>query len=194
MRTWSRPAGVGGSRSGRREIFERARASTARFRIELYFGLTALAARQAKRAAAAGGRRGAGFLRIIQPGIGSHRTAFNFAQTRQHIRCSGDIFIWEPAPMEANGEHFQRLAHETIALSAKSPERRATTGRCGDSRKHGTSRSMTLANLNGLSPADANATPWVATPDGSWTRLLGADVNPGSPPPPKEARRNAGSH
>jgi hypothetical protein len=43
-------------------------------------------------------------------------------------------------------------------------------------------QSMTLADLNGLSPADANATPWVATRDGSWTRLVGADVNLDIPP------------
>jgi hypothetical protein len=40
----------------------------------------------------------------------------------------------------------------------------------------------TLADLNGLSPADPNATPWVATPDGSWTRLVGAGVNLDIPP------------
>jgi hypothetical protein len=32
---------------------------------------------------------------------------------------------------------------------------------------------MTLADLNHLWPADHNATPWVATPDGSWTRMAG---------------------
>jgi hypothetical protein len=47
-----------------------------------------------------------------------------------------------------------------------------------------------LADLNGLSPADHNATPWVATPDGSWTRFVGAGVNPDIAPS-KEARRNA---
>jgi hypothetical protein len=36
----------------------------------------------------------------------------------------------------------------------------------------------TLADLNGLWPADHNATPWVATRDGSWTRMVGAGVNP----------------
>jgi hypothetical protein len=36
---------------------------------------------------------------------------------------------------------------------------------------------MTLADLNALSPADLNATPWVATPDGSWTRMVGVGVN-----------------
>jgi hypothetical protein len=40
-----------------------------------------------------------------------------------------------------------------------------------------------LADLNLLSPADRNATPWVSTPDGSWTRLVGAGVNPDIPPP-----------
>jgi hypothetical protein len=45
-------------------------------------------------------------------------------------------------------------------------------------------QSMTLADLNALWPADANATPWVATPDG------GAGVNPDIAPS-KEARRNA---
>jgi hypothetical protein len=49
---------------------------------------------------------------------------------------------------------------------------------------------MILADLNGLSPADANATPWVATQDGSWTRPVGAGVNPNIAPP-KEARRSA---
>jgi hypothetical protein len=49
---------------------------------------------------------------------------------------------------------------------------------------------LTIAALNGLSPADHNATPWVATRDGSWTRLVGAGVNPDIAPS-KEARRNA---
>jgi hypothetical protein len=49
---------------------------------------------------------------------------------------------------------------------------------------------MTLADLNGLWPADAKAMPWVATPDGSWTRLVGDGVNPDIAPS-KEARRNA---
>jgi hypothetical protein len=48
----------------------------------------------------------------------------------------------------------------------------------------------TLADLNALWPADHNATPWVATPDGSWTRMVGASVNPDIPPS-KEGRRNA---
>jgi hypothetical protein len=47
----------------------------------------------------------------------------------------------------------------------------------------------TLADLNRLWPADHNATPWVATPDGSWTRATGAGVNPDARPP-KEGRRN----
>ena len=47
-----------------------------------------------------------------------------------------------------------------------------------------------LADLNGLWPADHNATPWVATSDGSWTRLVGAGVNLDIPPS-KEGRRNA---
>jgi hypothetical protein len=51
-------------------------------------------------------------------------------------------------------------------------------------------QSMPLADLNALWPADANATPWVATQDGSWTRLVGAGVNPDLAPS-KEARRNA---
>jgi hypothetical protein len=50
-----------------------------------------------------------------------------------------------------------------------------------------------LAGLNELWPADRNATPWAATPDGSWTRMVGAGVNPDisdprlavSPPPAK---------
>jgi hypothetical protein len=48
----------------------------------------------------------------------------------------------------------------------------------------------TLSDLNALWPADANASPWVATPDGSWTRVVGAGINPDSPPS-KERRRNA---
>jgi hypothetical protein len=50
---------------------------------------------------------------------------------------------------------------------------------------------MTLADLNGLSPADHNATRWVATPDGSWTRMVGYDVNPDIPRPQKEGRHAA---
>jgi hypothetical protein len=50
---------------------------------------------------------------------------------------------------------------------------------------------LTIAALNGLWPADHNATPWVATRDGSWTRVAGAGVNPDISPPPKEGRRNA---
>jgi hypothetical protein len=49
---------------------------------------------------------------------------------------------------------------------------------------------FTIAALNALWPADANATPWVATLDGSWTRLVGVGVNPDIAPS-KEARRNA---
>jgi hypothetical protein len=45
---------------------------------------------------------------------------------------------------------------------------------------------MILADLNALWPADLNATPWVATPDGSWTRLVGAGVNPDIPRPAKK--------
>jgi hypothetical protein len=48
----------------------------------------------------------------------------------------------------------------------------------------------TLADLNRLSPADHNATPWVATPDGSWTRATGAGVNPDMPRPQKEGGQN----
>jgi hypothetical protein len=47
----------------------------------------------------------------------------------------------------------------------------------------------TLADLNRLSPTDHNATPWVATPDGSWTRMVGAGVNRDMPPPLKEGHR-----
>jgi hypothetical protein len=53
----------------------------------------------------------------------------------------------------------------------------------------------TLADLNRLSPADYDATPWVSTPDGSWTRMAGAGVNPDMPPsslPPKRGRRLIG--
>jgi hypothetical protein len=57
------------------------------------------------------------------------------------------------------------------------------------------SHMMTLADLNQLWPADHNATPWVATPDGSWTRMAGAGVNPDRLPPislpHKQGRRNA---
>jgi hypothetical protein len=53
----------------------------------------------------------------------------------------------------------------------------------------------TLADLNQQWPADHNATPWVATPDGSWTRMAGGGVNPDTPPPislpHKQGRRNA---
>jgi hypothetical protein len=48
----------------------------------------------------------------------------------------------------------------------------------------------TLADLNALWPADHNATPWVATRDGSWTRRIGAGVNPDIPRPQKEGRQN----
>jgi hypothetical protein len=52
-----------------------------------------------------------------------------------------------------------------------------------------TSKAMTtLADMNHLWPADHNATPWVATRDGSWTRLVGADVNPDIARPQKEGR------
>jgi hypothetical protein len=41
-----------------------------------------------------------------------------------------------------------------------------------------TSKAMTtLADMNHLWPADHNATPWVATRDGSWTRMVGNGVN-----------------
>jgi hypothetical protein len=48
----------------------------------------------------------------------------------------------------------------------------------------------TLADLNGLWPADHNATPWAATPDGSWTRMVGAGANPDIPRQQKEGRQN----
>jgi hypothetical protein len=48
----------------------------------------------------------------------------------------------------------------------------------------------TLADLNRLWPADHNATRWVATPDGSWTRVVGTGVNPDIPRPQKEGRQN----
>jgi hypothetical protein len=48
----------------------------------------------------------------------------------------------------------------------------------------------TLADLNRQWPADHNATRWVATPDGSWTRVAGAGVNRDMPRPPKEGRRD----
>jgi hypothetical protein len=46
---------------------------------------------------------------------------------------------------------------------------------------------LTIAALNGLWPPDHNATPWVAAPDGSWTRLVGVGVNPDMAPS-KEGR------
>ena len=58
----------------------------------------------------------------------------------------------------------------------------------GSAARRDTSKAMTiLADLNGLSPADANATPWVATPDGSWTRLVGAGINLDIPPSKERA-------
>jgi hypothetical protein len=62
--------------------------------------------------------------------------------------------------------------------------------------RRGTDKAMmTLADLNQLWPADHNATPWVATPDGSWTRMAGGGVNPDGPSPislpHKQGRRNA---
>jgi hypothetical protein len=48
-----------------------------------------------------------------------------------------------------------------------------------------TTKDGRLADLNGLWPADRNATPFVATSDGSWTRLVGAGVKPDIPPPAK---------
>jgi hypothetical protein len=54
----------------------------------------------------------------------------------------------------------------------------------------------TLADMNHQWPADRNATPWVATPDGSWTRMTGGGVNPDWPPliglQPKQGRRLIG--
>jgi hypothetical protein len=49
---------------------------------------------------------------------------------------------------------------------------------------------LTLSDLNALWPADANASPWVPTSDGSWTRVVGAGVKPNIPAF-KERRRNA---
>jgi hypothetical protein len=52
-----------------------------------------------------------------------------------------------------------------------------------------TSKAMTtLADMNHLWPADHNATPWVATRDGSWTRMVGNGVNLNIPRPQKEGR------
>jgi hypothetical protein len=53
------------------------------------------------------------------------------------------------------------------------------------------SMTTTLTDLNRLSPADPDATPWVATPDGSWTRRTGAGINPNIPRPQKEGCKNA---
>jgi hypothetical protein len=50
-----------------------------------------------------------------------------------------------------------------------------------------------LIYLNLLSPADHNATPWMATPDGSWTREVGAGVNPDIPPPTKRGASSEGA-
>jgi hypothetical protein len=44
----------------------------------------------------------------------------------------------------------------------------------------------TVAELNELWPPDHNATPWVETPDGSWTRLVGAGINRDMPSPSKK--------
>jgi hypothetical protein len=44
-----------------------------------------------------------------------------------------------------------------------------------------TTKDARLAHFNELWPAGHNATPWVATPDGSWTRTVGAGVNPDIP-------------
>jgi hypothetical protein len=56
------------------------------------------------------------------------------------------------------------------------------------------------ADVNRFWPADQNATPWVATPDGSQTRAAGVGVNPDIPRPQKEGLRwpitlcRSGSH
>jgi hypothetical protein len=52
--------------------------------------------------------------------------------------------------------------------------------------KAGLSCKSTLADLNARWPADPNATSWVLTQDGSWTRMVGAGVNPDIPRPAKK--------
>jgi hypothetical protein len=74
----------------------------------------------------------------------------------------------------------ERMAEAAAKLTADQPARR------------GTGKAMTtLADMNHLWPADHNATPWVATRDGSWTRMVGAGVNPEMTRPQKEGRQNA---
>jgi hypothetical protein len=74
----------------------------------------------------------------------------------------------------------ERMGEAAAKLTADQPARR------------GTGKAMTtLADMNHLWPADHNATPWVATRDGSWTRMVGAGVNPEMTRPQKEGRQNA---
>jgi hypothetical protein len=57
-----------------------------------------------------------------------------------------------------------------------------------------TSKAMTtLAELNRLWPADHNATPWVATSDGSWTRRPAAASTRTSRRPATRPNRGAGT-
>jgi hypothetical protein len=78
----------------------------------------------------------------------------------------------------------KRMGEAAAKVTADQPARRGTD-----------KAMMTLADLNQLWPADHNATPWVATPDGSWTRMAGGGVNPDGPSPislpHKQGRRNA---
>jgi hypothetical protein len=79
----------------------------------------------------------------------------------------------ELSQIHMNAPSFHRVSHP--ASNTALVERRGA--------KRDTSKPVTsLADLNALWPADANASPWVATPDGSWTRLVGVGVNPDMPP------------
>jgi hypothetical protein len=72
----------------------------------------------------------------------------------------------------------------------RSGDEAAAKGTADQPARRGTGKAMTtLADMNQLWPADRNATPWVATRDGSWTRMVGAGVNP-EMPPSKEGRQN----
>jgi hypothetical protein len=78
-----------------------------------------------------------------------------------------------------------------MAVSGRSCPASAWANGAGIGRGHATSNVMTtIEDLNQLSPADHNATPWVATPDGSWTRMVGSGVNLEMPRPQKEGRQN----
>jgi hypothetical protein len=78
------------------------------------------------------------------------------------------------------------------ASTAESAWAAAAKGTADRPARRATGKAMTiLADLNRLWPADHNATPWMATRDGSWTRMVGAGVNQEMPRPQKEGRQNA---